>query len=121
MIPYHEMPEDNRDLAYLKVSFPYLPGNSSDSCPVKMDDILDYLQVEATPEQLIQARDLTFLRTALVEKERFWIWQFIDSDGQKCYVTASQPPHEPPCISFDADYYGLTPEQFILGTYYQVF
>jgi len=121
MILYADMPEDNRDLVKLEVSFPYLPNNTATSCPVPMDDILDYLAVESADVTRPRAEDLKFVRTAQVAEEQYWVWQFTESDGAKCYVTVSVSPEGTACIGYNADYHGLTPEQYMLGDYHNVF
>jgi hypothetical protein len=121
MIPCEDMPEDNQDLANTDVSFPYLRDNSPASCPVKIEKILEYLELEGESVEFIKKEGLKFIRTAQVAKEKYCIWEFFDSENKKCYVTVSKSRWGRPCISYDEDYYGLTPEQFILGDYHNVF
>lgn len=68
----------------------------------------------------LAAEDLTFLRTALVDQTRYWIWSFDEPDGDRAYATVSAGP-EGVSVGYETDYYGLTPEQFILGDYHDVF
>jgi len=121
MIPYEQMPEDNADLARMEVSFPYLEENSAKSCPVAVDEILEYLAVEAVDGDVLGAEDLQFVRTARVAECDYWIWRFAESDGSAAYVMVSRRPTGQTCVSYDTDYYGLSPEQFMLGDYHGVF
>jgi len=121
MLNYDEMPEDNELLANVEVSFPRLEPDDEVSCPASIDALLAYLNVECADPGSATAKQLTFLRTAEVEKQRYWIWEFREQDGTKCYATVSQSATGETCIGYDEDYYGLSPEQFILGDYHNVF
>lgn len=121
MIPYEQMPEDNADLARVEVSFPYLAENTAETCPVPIEDILEYLAAEAVDGEDLAAEDLEFLRTARVAEWDYWIWRFTESDGSEAYVTVSRRPDGQTCVGYDENYYGLSPEQFMLGDYHGVF
>lgn len=121
MLSYDEMPEDNQQLADLAVSFPHLDPDDEASCPVSLEDLLGYLNVECADPGTATAKQLSFLRTAQVEQQRYWIWEFREQDGTKCYATVAQSQAGDTCIGYDEDYYGLSPEQFILGDYHNVF
>ncbi len=84
-----------------------------------MKKLLDYLKSEG--EEQINKDDLTFICTAKVADEKYWVWEFSDSENKKCYVTVSQKPGGCTYISYDEDHCGLSPEQFILGMYHNVF
>ena len=121
MIPYEEMPDDNAKLVDLMIDFPALQPNTAESCPVPLSDIIDYLRDESPDGETIQATQLYFLRTAQVAEKRYWIWSFQESDGSACYVTAAVSPDGSTSIGYEENYYGLSPEQFILGDYHNVF
>jgi hypothetical protein len=121
MIPYQDMPENNREIAKLEVSFPNLESNTPASCPVQVSEILEYLNDEAPSDDSISEKDLKFIRTAQVAESEYWIWEFQDSEGTKYYVTVSRSPQGSTEISYDENFYSLTPKQFILGTYHNVF
>jgi hypothetical protein len=103
------------------IDFPLLQPNDAESCPLPMETILDYLNEESSDGDGIQAGQLNFLRTALVAEKRYWIWSFQDSDGSDCFVTASWSPNGNAEIGYDENDYDLTPEQFMLGDYHDVF
>ena len=118
MIDYDDLPEDNADLAKIKIDFPRLDDDTADSCPCPMQDIIDYLVLEG---ETVVAADLEFIRTALVENHRYWIWRFRDEDGDECYATVQLAPDSSRCIGYDQNWHSLTPEQYILGDYHEVF
>ena len=121
MIPFNEMPEDNAELANIEIEFPRLQPNKPDSCPVAPDDVVEYLRMESADAESVEASQLHFMRTALVADHRYWIWSFRESDGSDCFVTVSVSPDGTTCTGYEENYYGLSPEQFMLGDYHQVF
>lgn len=121
MIPIEDMPEDNEELANLAVQFPSLSAETPDSCPVPLSDIVEYLRAESADGEAVQAGQLRFLRTAGVADHRYWIWSFKEEDGTVCYVTVSEAPDGSTCVGYEENAYGLTPEQYMLGDYHNVF
>ncbi len=121
MIPFDEMPEDNAQLAAIVIDFPLLRPNTAESCPVPITDVVEYLRLESPDGDAIDAGQLSFLRTAQVAEQRYWIWAFQEADGSPCYVTVAVSPEGSSCIGYEENYYGLAPEQFMLGDYHQVF
>ena len=116
MLSNDEIPENNAELAKIKIEFPHVPF-SEISEPNEIEPyLLDYLEVEGFPPD----GEVKFIRTALVEETVYWIWEFY-SDGEKIYATATQDKYGNTGLGCDADYYGLTPEQYILGDYYECF
>ena len=116
MLTYDEMLDDNDDLRLVEVDFPRLEDDSAASCPIPMKEILEYLSVESGDVAL---KELSFIRTARVAEWQYWIWRF--DDGGECYVTAAIDADGNAEIGYDQNWHGLSPEQFILGTYHQVF
>lgn len=102
------------------VDFRRLPDDSPASCPVPVVAVLDYLSDEVPDGESLTASDLVFVRTAQVENSRYWIWRFNEPDGDAAYATVSAAPDGTATIGYETDYYGLTPEQFILGDHHQV-
>lgn len=121
MIPFEAMPEDNAKLASIAIAFPRLEPDTASSCPIPMDDVLEYLRVESPDGDAVQVKQLRFLRTAQVAEQRYWIWAFQEADGTDCYVTVSVSPGGESCVGYDANHYGLSPDQFLLGDYHEVF
>lgn len=116
MLSFDEMPDDNAALAIIEIDFPHVPLD--DVIPPKEwePDILEHVKFEGFSLD----GKIRFLRTALVEDVIYWIWEFY-SGGKKVYATASQDKYGNSIIGCDIDYYGLTPEQFILGDYNNCF
>jgi len=121
MLTYEQMPDTNKDLAKVDISFPFLTPNTVDQCPRDMADIQDYLRIEDADMDKVAKRDLVFIRTAQVAEQRFWIWRYFESDGQECFVTVSQSPDGSNSLGMDWNTHKLSPEQFMLGDYHQVF
>jgi hypothetical protein len=117
MLSPEDMPEDNADLANVKVEFPKLQLDSPTACPVPFHEVVDYLKMETADGDTIAPSQLKFLRTAQVADRDYWIWSFTESDGTECYVTVSLSPGQGPCIGYEENHYGLTPAQFILGDF----
>ena len=116
MLSYDEMPEDNAELAKIKIDFPHVSFDEV-SEPKEIEPyLLDYLKVEGYPPD----EKVKFIRTAQVEDTVYWIWEFF-SDEEKTYATATQDDDENTSLGCDTDYYGLTPEQYILGDYHKCF
>ncbi len=121
MPTYEEMPEDTAELAKLVVEFPRLGVDTPGSCSVSMTEILAYLHLESPDGDEIEEQDLVFLRTAQVAEKAYWIWKFAESDGVECYVTVLSTSQGETCIGYEENHYDLTPEQYMLGDYYNVF
>jgi hypothetical protein len=121
MPAYEDLPEDNAELAQLVIEFSRLADDTPASCPVSMKEILDYLHLESPDGDEVEEKDLVFLRTAQVAEKAYWIWKFTESDGVQCYVTVSVTSQSETCIGYEQNTYGLTPEQYVLGDYYNAF
>lgn len=117
-----EMPEDNADLASIPIDFPRLAEDSPSGCPVPLTKLLAYLGSEVPGGDRLSASDLVFARTALVSETRYWIWRFNEPDGgDPAYVTVSVQLGVAATLGYGNNCYNLSPEQFILGDYHQVF
>jgi len=116
-----EMPEDNADLARLQLDFPRLQPDTVETCPIPLSEIVEYLRMESSDAEAVNESQVRFLRTALVGDHMYWIWSFRESDGADCFVTVSASPDGATCTGYEENYYQLTPEQFMLGDYYNVF
>lgn len=121
MISYEQLPENNADLTVISVEFPYLNPKEAKSCPVSLAEVLEYLRLESPDGDTLNDNILKFCRTALVSGQHYWIWEFQEFDGNQCYVTVSKLPDNTTRIGYDENRYDLTPEQFMLGDYYNVF
>ncbi len=83
---------------------------------------LEYLDVEAPggsesgSSKVIQF-DLRFVRTALVNNIKYWLWRFKDERGTDCYVAVQLRPDGQDVLGYDESF-GLTPEQWLVLDYY---
>lgn len=118
MIPLrNSLPEDAADWKDVTVSLPRLNDDSARSCPETTDEIMAYVRLESGDLNDADPRRLTFLRSAVIEKDSFWLWRYEESDGMQCYVTF--------CLSADgstslglSEPNGLSSEQYLLAVYY---
>ena len=87
-----------------------------------MAEILDYLSYEAPggehsgSTEVIEFR-LEFVRTAVVEQTRYWIWRFRDSRDCESYVTVGLDARGQQILSYD-ETFRLSPEQRIMAEHY---
>lgn len=120
--PRNQLPKSWKGLQSYTFDLPLLSPNDPSTCPEAISDILDYLDVEAPggsesgSENVIQF-DLQFVRTALVNDDKFWLWRFKAEDGLDCYVSVRQTPDGQTILGFD-EAFGLTPEQWLVLDYY---
>jgi hypothetical protein len=111
-----DLPEDNEDLSGVAVDLPRLVDDSVSSCPVGIEELLDYLEVEVPGGDSLKAEDLAFLRTAELGDARYWIWSFHEpAGGALAYATVRLDPDGTQTRSYEGDNYGLSPEQFLVG------
>ncbi len=88
-----------------------------------MREILEYLNVEAPggsqsgSERIIQF-DLHFIRTAQVNRSKYWLWGFKDERNTDCYAAVQATPNGENVLGYDESF-GLTPEQWLVLDYYQ--
>ncbi len=116
VLKYEEMPDDNYDLSKIEIDFSHVSFERV-SEPKEIEPyLLDYLEREG----YLPDGNLYFLRTAQVADIVYWIWEF-ESDGDKTYATATQDSNGDTSLGCDTDYYGLSPEQYILGDYHNCF
>jgi hypothetical protein len=117
-----DWPDDIDEMRNIAVELPRLSPDSPARCPVSMAEILEYLAYEAPggehsgTEEVIDFQP-QFVRTALVEATRYWLWRFTDSRGSECYVLVDVRPDGTPCTGYDESF-GLNPEQFIMAVHY---
>jgi hypothetical protein len=117
MIPIEDMPDCRADLAKFDVQFPELDKLETARHPSFVDALVDYLVLEG--EDVFE-EDLSFLRSALVEATKFWIWEFVDNADERHFATVSEAPDGQQTHGYDRAE-GLTPEQAILATYHDCY
>lgn len=101
-------------LASVRLSLPYLPENSADSCPVSAPELVRYVRAhgggpEVAPEQI------AFVRTAQLEACRYWMWRY-PSKGRPSYALVMEDSEGAWLSSYEAET-RLTPEEVLLADY----
>jgi hypothetical protein len=124
MINREDFPEKFEDLHNVNISLPFAEGESESTCPVSMKNIHEYLGWEAPGGKNIGGEmmndfELKFLRTALVNETKYWIWSFLDENDAECYVTIALYDNGPTFTGYD-ETFGLTPEQYIVADYFDI-
>ena len=117
MIPREALPDDAADWSSIEVALPRLFDDSPGSCPVSPDDIFEYVQIESGDTDSAERARLVFIRTAEVSDARYWLWQYTESDGEKCFVTFRADPDGTTVLGL-ASPNGLSEEQYLLAEYY---
>lgn len=117
MISRSELPEDAAEWASITVDLPRQEPDLPDSCPVPMIEIIDYIKAESADAGDVDEGRLSFIRTALVNQDRYWIWSYKERDGAECFIVArlKQDGSIGLCLSSPN---GLNPEQYMLADYY---
>lgn len=126
MITYDDMPENNEELANIKIDFPHLDEEQNSRNKSFEDELLQYLDMEG---ENTSKKDLKFLRSGKIIETKliflkdvtlFWIWEFKDDSENKCYAEILKKNGQL-SYGYKQDFYKLTPEQYILGSYHNVF
>lgn len=111
-----DIPAENAGLAHLEVDFLSLPDDQTRRFREFEDDLIDYLRLEG---ETISRRHLRFLRSALLNDSKYWIWEFKTPEDDKCYATVCIDGKSVICYGYDQDWDGLTPEQFLVADYFE--
>jgi hypothetical protein len=107
------LPEENEDLSGITVDIPRLNDDTMSSCPVGLDELLDYLELEVPNGGSLKAEDLLFLRTAELGDARYWIWSFREPDGgELAYATVRLDPNGTQTRGYRRTITGSRPSSF---------
>ncbi len=117
MIPREDLPDDAADWSGVDVVLARLADDSAASCPVSPDNLFEYIQVESGDIDAADRARLRFVRTAKVSNARYWLWQYTESDGEKCFVTCREDQDGATTLGFSSPN-GLSEEQYLLAEYY---
>src|SRR5437588_12065850 len=115
--PRSQLPKSWKGLKKYTFDLPVLAPNDSSTCPRTRANILEYRGVEApggaqAGSGKIVRFELKFLRTALVNESKYWIWGFKADNDLDCYVAVQQTQRQD-ILGFD-ETFGLTPEQWLV-------
>ncbi len=120
--PRDQLPKSWKGLKRYDFRLPLLVPNDASRCPTSKAEMLEYLDVEAPggsesgSEKVVQF-ELRFVRTALVNDSKYWLWSFTADEGLECYVAVQLAPNGDSILGFD-ETFGLTPEQWLVMDYY---
>ena len=120
--PRDQLPKSWKGLKRFTFELPLLSPNDPSLCPRSPSDILEYLDVEApggsqSGSENVMQFDLQFLRTALVNDSKYWLWLFKADGDLDCYVAVQQTASGDSILGFD-ETFGLAPEQWMVMDYY---
>jgi len=120
--PRSELPKSWEGLKCYTFDLPFLSPNDPSCCPISLSEILEYLGVEApggpySGSSRIIDFDPMFVRTALIEGDSFWLWEFKDERGSQCYVSVRQSADRENILGYE-EALGLTPEQWLVMDFY---
>jgi hypothetical protein len=118
MLPLrNELPDDPTDWTNVDVSFVRLETDTAGSCPESFEQIMRYVQAESGDTDRAQADRLAFLRTALVQDTKYWLWNYVEEDGTVCFVVFRVRKDGSTYLGL-SETKGLSPEQYLLADYY---
>jgi hypothetical protein len=118
MLPLrNELPDDPTDWTNVDVSFARLETDTAGSCPASLEQIMRYVQAESGDTDRAQPDRLTFLRTALVQDTKYWLWNYEEKDGTACFVVFRARKGGSTYLGL-TETRGLSPEQYLLADYY---
>ena len=118
MIPSRsELPEDAADWGSVNIDFPRLSPDSAETCPLPLDQVVDYVKMESGDTDSASGDRLSFIRTALVDSEKYWLWKYVENDGAECLVFVRQGG-EGRLMTSLTNSNGLSPEQYLLADYF---
>ena len=111
MLTREEMPDDNAKLAAIPVELPHGPDRVTPPGEIE-PDLREYLRLEG----LVPDGELRFLRTAVFERTLYWVWAF-ETGGEPAYATAYTRNRQS-SLCAQLNYWGLSPEQFVLAVHH---
>ncbi|WP_230969567.1 hypothetical protein [Nitrogeniibacter aestuarii] len=118
MIPTRaSLPDDAAEWGQTNVSLPRLKNDSPSSCPETIDEIMAYIRLESSDVDDAKGERLSFLRTALVEKDQYWLWRYMESNDSECYVVFRIKADGSSDLGL-SETNGLAPEHYLLADYY---
>lgn len=117
MIRREDLPADAADWSDIDIRFDRLAVDCALSCPIGESEILEYVQSECAAPAAAHLSRLVFQRTAKVHGCCYWVWQYLELDSEKCFVTVCLRPDGSSTLGL-AGPNGLSVEQFLLADYH---
>lgn len=116
MLSPEAVPDRPEQLARLFVQLPRLLHDSPTSCPLALEELLEHLADETSEGRVLVADDLTFVRTALLDDVRYWVYRVTDTgDGTPAWACVAEEPGGAATLGYVLDPWGLTAEQLVIG------
>jgi len=120
--PREQLPKSWKGLKNYTFDLPKLFPNVPWTCSRRKKEVLEYLDVEArggsqAGSENVISFDLKFVRTAKINRSKFWLWSFKDGDGVDCFVSVQKNEAGQNILGFE-EALGLTPEQWLVMEYY---
>jgi hypothetical protein len=119
MISRSDLPERIEELAALEFDLPRLAEDSPESCPVPLAELLDYLRLESADPDAVTSQQLSFARTVLINDRQYWVWRFVEPDGEECYAWVGLSPDGVTSLSMASSFASLNPEQWAVADLFQ--
>ncbi|MEO0966254.1 MAG: hypothetical protein AAFY08_14185 [Planctomycetota bacterium] len=123
-----KIPDSFEALRHASFELAEVGVGTESSCPVPYRMMLDYLQWEAPGIELrgdailekdeeTSGLDLHFHRTFDLDDTQYWMWLFDDLNGipSFCLIAVGGKPG----MHYD-ETFGLTPEQIVIGTHFNL-
>ncbi|MDP1658719.1 MAG: hypothetical protein Q8L73_05135 [Methylotenera sp.] len=118
MIPLRsELPEDAADWGSVNVDFPRLTPDSAETCPLSLDQVFDYIKIESGDIDSASRNSLSFIRTAIIDSEKYWLWKYVESDETECFVLVRQG-YEGRLMTSLTNSNNLSAGQYLLADYF---
>lgn len=118
MIPKrNELLDDAADWGAVNVDLPRLALDSAESCPIPFDQVFDYVARESADTGGASRDRMSFVRTAQVGSDQYWLWRYLESDGAECFVVARIDDGGGVEIGLSSPN-GLSPEQYLLADHF---
>lgn len=100
------------------VDLPDVRGESGSSSPVAVESLLAYLRREAPGGDQLSVDSLRFERTVDLSDAQYWVWSFREpGTGVRAYATVRRSADGTLTSGYEADYFGLSPAQFVVAEY----
>ncbi len=120
--PREQLPKSWKGLKRYRFDLPRLIPDDPSACPVTKAKMLEYLDMEAPGGAQSGSSDvirveLHFVRTAVLNDSKYWLWSFTADDARDCYVAVQETRDGGSILGFD-EMFGLTPEQWLVLDFY---
>ncbi len=118
VIAREDLPEDAKDWTEISVSLPFLEDNSPASSPRSEDEIFNYVNMESADCGSADRGRLKFIRTAGIEDNKFWLWEYTEKDDEPTFVCLKVEKDGTSLLGL-ASPNGLSYEQYLLAEHYE--